>query len=559
MAIRTVAVTLRTGRHSLLAAVALLSLSQVASAQTVLPSDAKTTCIVSAVEFASWFTSGSVSLNGAVDPADSVTFSNMPNCPFYKWSAQMFLWLTSPVQSKYGGGTHVFNSPVFYDVSPPDANGDRTLSPNTPGRIRDFFASIPQTGRDKKPVVFDARGKMFPLVRTEVAPSGNPLIRNKLGQRIEIERPRLTPGAKLQLLDKQGKTLDQAARVLDRAGKGIDLKDARLVLNGRPFIVTKSGVAIDFEQGQADGSVLMAQNNSLVYYALQVNDVFAYLRTGQANGAIAATQFPTTPANLNAIVNFALAHNKSLPDANALAIELKSSWIDATGLANPGDYVTISARIPNYNTSSTTQWVPDGTSKVVQLAMVGMHVVGSTAGHPEMLWATFEHVNNAPNAQYTYRDAANVVKTVPQNSVGTWLFSTSGAGTFNVQRMELSGSNIVALAGKTIGPSDILRVNPWGSNTTSPTSTTPNTDIISINNSVINQLAAGDVRRKYIMTGTTWTIGGAAPTGGNEVGTNQMANATLETFFQPSNCFSCHGTNQFPVSHIYNAIKPLFP
>jgi hypothetical protein len=127
--------------RTLLAATALVSFSQIASAQTVLPANAKTTCTVSAVEFADWFISGTVTVNGGVDPANSLTFPNMPNCSFYKWSEQMFLWLTSPVPAKYGGGTHVFNSPVFYDVSPPDPNDGfkRTLTPNT--RVASAFST----------------------------------------------------------------------------------------------------------------------------------------------------------------------------------------------------------------------------------------------------------------------------------------------------------------------------------------------------------------------------------------------------------------------------------
>ena len=58
-----------------------------------------------------------------------------PFCSFYKWSQQMFLWLTSPVPSRYGAGSHVFNSPVFYAVSPPDSNNQRTLIPHAPGGI----------------------------------------------------------------------------------------------------------------------------------------------------------------------------------------------------------------------------------------------------------------------------------------------------------------------------------------------------------------------------------------------------------------------------------------
>ena len=121
----------------------------------------------------------------------------------------------------------------------------------------------------------------------------------------------------------------------------------------------------------------------------------------------------------------------------------------------------------------------------------------------------------------------------------------------------MSGKDIVALTGQTIGPSNVLRVSPWGSD---PANDAANTELVSINNSVISQLAAGDVRKNYVMIGNTWTIGGAAPApdGSNQVGTKQLANTTMETFFQPSNCFSCHTTNKFGVSHIYLKIKPLF-
>ena len=45
-----------------------------------------------------------------------------------------------------------------------------------------------------------------------------------------------------------------------------------------------------------------------------------------------------------------------------------------------------------------------------------------------------------------------------------------------------------------------------------------NTQVIGSNASVISQLLGGDVRRNYFQLGTTWTIGGAAPNGANEVG-----------------------------------------
>src|SRR6202521_2257129 len=555
-----------------LAAMALVSLSGLANAQTVVPSDASPTCAVSAVEFANWFTAGTVTANGGVDPADSITFPNIPNCSFYKWSEQMFLWLTSPVPSKYGGGTQVFNAPVFYDVSPLDAGGQRTLVPNIPGRIRIFGVKISQLGPQSKPVVFDNTGKMFTLVRPEVGPSGKPLIRNKAGQPVEIERTQIAPNGRPIFLDKAGKAIDQQVaqngtpRVLDRSGQPIDFRLNKIVVNGRPFFLDGSGNAIETEQGQADGNVLMAQGGKLVYYALQVNAMYAYFLTGtkKTPGGISPTPtlFPTTATDLNLIKAFGLAHSKAFPDPNALAVELKSAWIEAAGL-DASKYVMRTATIPTFDTSNPQHWVQNG-SKQAQLALVGMHVVGSAAGHPEMIWATFEHVNNTRNAPYSYINAANATINVPQNNAGTWLVSTTPpTATPNQPLMFVSGPDIIAISSTPTGPSDMLRDTPWGS----PGSrASKNTEVIAITNSVIGMLAAGDVRKNYIMTGTTWTIFGQPPNAGNQVGTNKMANTTMESFFQGGNCFSCHdgsnmlgGTGGSGLSHIWGPLKQLFP
>jgi hypothetical protein len=48
------------------------------------------------------------------------------------------------------------------------------------------------------------------------------------------------------------------------------------------------------------------------------------------------------------------------------------------------------------------------------------------------------------------------------------------------------------------------------------------------------------------------------------VGTNQMTNATLETYAQGSNCFDCHqntGSASNPtteISHVFGGLAPLF-
>jgi hypothetical protein len=568
-----------------------------ANAGTPLPANVKSTCAFSQTDFNALFESGSVAPNGIVLPADSFSFTPDPsniNCSFYKWSEQMFLWLTSPVPSRYGSGSHVFDSPVFYSLSPIDSNGHRTLIPHDqPLR---FLPLISQRGPRGQDVVFDSEGKVHNVVHAAVGPNRNLLVRDKAGQPVEVGRVQVAPDGKPLLLDRTNKQIDVqnqlngAPLLRNDLGEPLNLRAGTVLVNGIPHLVTTSGAVVQTEEAQAGGGALMAtQNNSLVFYLLQVNDVEAYFISGMKDNKITnptPTTFPTTGTVLGQITTFAQQApppftKPSFPDNVAMAVEVKSSWIETTGLANPGDYITIDATVPTYNPPlsqpNNTKSVQSGT-KQVKLALVGMHVVGSTLGHPEMLWATFEHVNNTPNPQYTFTTTSGTVGTQPADGPGGWVFSSKGAaGGTNNQRLAPNGTEIDAVSGQTIGPSDLVRVDPWGTSASDPNFTKNNTDIISINKNVIGLLAAGDARKNYILTGTTWIAGGLPPSTGTPVGTPSMANSTMETFFQPSNCFACHtddgqpgdgsmlGTPPGPdgfsggLSHVYAPIQPLFP
>lgn len=552
-----------------------------ARAQTI-PSDAQPICTVSAPVFATWFESGSVSANGVVNPANSVTFPNSPNCSFYQWSEQMFLWLTSPAPKTYGGGGgRIFDSPAFYDVSPPDASGDRTFLPHVPGRIRAFNLRAAKVGPHGLPVVIDKRGRMLEVEPPRLGPTGRQLILNSAGKQVEVERVTMGPNRKPIFLDKAGKQIVRP-RPLIRPQMMKALTVQKFMIGQFPIFLDPAGNVVDTEEGQADGGVLETQGGSLIYYAMMVNDVYAYFLTGTKDGGItpAPTKFPTTQADLDKITAFASAHGKTFPDPNALAVEIKTAWVETSAVSNPADYITMQATVPTFDKSNPNLWTPNG-QKTVQLALVSMHVVGSTAGHPEMIWATFEHFGNAPNAAYSYNSTTGP-KTVAQNTSGTWLFCANGASApFNDVHMHYVSPNIQSVSGHTISPSNIIRWKAWGGaanaspNPLDANTAASNTEIISINNSVRGQLAAGDIRLNYFMTGSTWTIGGAAPTtsfgnpgntGGNGVGTSQLANTALETYqqtdanFSPfaNNCFSCHVNNTTSVSHIFKALKPLF-
>ena len=94
--------TVKTAGFAGLVAGLAAGLAGTADAQ-VLPPNPDLTCVVPPTEFNSWFDTGHPGLNQPVKEADSVALNTSNNCNFYKWSEQMFLWLTSPASPPYQG------------------------------------------------------------------------------------------------------------------------------------------------------------------------------------------------------------------------------------------------------------------------------------------------------------------------------------------------------------------------------------------------------------------------------------------------------------------------
>jgi hypothetical protein len=365
------------------------------------PTDADPAGAVNPFTFNSWFAAGAPTLNGFVEPANSLTFSQQPyytntpkNFVFYSWAYQMFLWVTSPVPSKFGiAYATVLESPTFYDVSPANASGARTFIPHVSGQPRSFSVRAAQAGAHDLPVVMSKDGKMYEVEQSPKAANGNQIVANALGQRTEVSRINVVNGVPT-LYDPKGNAIANA-KALSQPGANQSRLVQELQAGRRKLYLDIVGKPIDTEVNQATGGVLVAQTGSLVYYETSVNDVYAYFRTqslenGAANGQ---QQFPTSQAELDGIVAYAHAHGRTITDPNALAIEIKTAWVETTGLPDPSSYITTTATIPTYDKSNPTHWVPNG-EKTTTLALVGMHVVGSTKDHPEMIWSTFEHQYN---------------------------------------------------------------------------------------------------------------------------------------------------------------------
>jgi hypothetical protein len=553
-----------------------------------LPQNVLVSCTVTKDTFNTWFKSGQATENGVVNPANSLGFPHNNNCDFYTWAEHMFLWITSKATGPYGNSGSVLESPVFYNVSPENAQGQRTLTAHVPNLPLKFTAHVNKNGPDRLPVILSKTGKMFEVEALTRNANTLQAVKGADGKVVQVGSVKLNPTGQATFLDKTGKEIQHPTAVFSHKVNRKNVVEEFLA-GTKPIFLDADGNQVQTEAGQATGDVLMDQHGSLVYYLSLVNDVYAWYLTASKNGYMPDNEFPTKQTTRDSICAYARMNHAILPDSNALAIEIKSSWVEASTLPDSAkNYFTVMATIPTYDTTNKVKWIPTG-EKTVKMALTGMHVVGSVANHPEMVWSTFEHQQITPNALYTYVDVNNNVDTVKQDTGSNWLFTNNaGYASPNVSHMTNTDSitNIVsdtifANPGFNISASNTLMINPWGSALGSPTnqedksSAASNSEILSINNTIYGLLVGNDLRKNYLLIGATWTFGGAPPTGtsygyggdtaaGVSIGTSVLANSTMETYFQSAqfSCFTCHSSNPAgltptDLSHIFGGIQPL--
>lgn len=317
----------------------------------------------------------------------------------------------------------------------------------------------------------------------------------------------------------------------------------------------------------------LSSDSSLVYYGIHVNDVYAYFVSGYKLGFLTSiTEFPTNEEGLDSILNFAKDYYgvPTPADSQALTMEVKTSWVLTSAVEDSTKYICTSAMVPVFTHESPALWTWDGTTlNDVRLALVGIHIVGPVTDHPEMVWASFEHVDNTSDVNYYYQDTNGVTKKVENisngNPVSGFLFtdSTTSVSNSNAEYMKYLADSLKANLEHTISASSTVRVNPFGSDST-PSSALNNSEIISLNQFIQNGLAPGDLRQNYFLLGATWT-NGVIPTspGAETIGSSTLANSTMETYFQSQNCFGCHQNGGSPsknldgLSHIFGKIEGL--
>jgi hypothetical protein len=143
--------------------------------------------------------------------------------------------------------------------------------------------------------------------------------------------------------------------------------------------------------------ILIDQNGNSLYYSIQVNPGFAsFIHENKLETSAAIQAYPNDPALKNLFFPAGVA-------------EFKAAWQvvegDAAAIADQTkDYVSFTTTVP------TIHAVPDpktGMQTIVEnrdqprsvtVRLLAVHVVFTLPGHPEFIWASFEHTKGAPDA-----------------------------------------------------------------------------------------------------------------------------------------------------------------
>ena len=243
------------------------------------------------------------------------------------------------------------------------------------------------------------------------------------------------------------------------------------------------------------------------------------------------------------------------------SIELKASW-------RP-----ISRQDPNYGRFHTIKNVTIEDPQTGQcarrdMALVGIHLVYAPAGHPELVWATFEHVANGPDGPCVPGKT-----TKPPAGYADWTYNDSKST--DCAKANYWPAPTDPAPQPPYPPTQAFRDWPYGNDSGNAQGKDHIGVIRALNSSAAGVLPADSVWKNYYLIGSVWTTKGALPAvqpsasdPGNLAGSTLLANLTMETFTQTPNplvptavqensCLFCHNTvadssRSFKVSHAFN-------
>jgi hypothetical protein len=316
---------------------------------------------------------------------------------------------------------------------------------------------------------------------------------------------------------------------------------------------------------EADGNMLVALNGYPVYASVHFNA--SYLQTAQQNLVI------TGAFDANAQKDDYFSVGAAVFKATWLGLNpATQSWAAGTYSTQPptGAFVT-QAQVP-----VLTSEVIDGFTIIhpvipsqvvtINVALVGLHVVGYANNHPEFLWGTFEHNQNAP----MLADNTFTTSLTPDPNNHTFYQGKTPYTQVNLANQNPGTVPVLNATTQTLSPvTNVVQENATGGENFSPAGPANITAL----NTASQAVLAGQTNptqalfANYRLIGTVWLAPNSysiTSTAANAVGSVNLANSTAETFQQvasnanPSkvqNCFTCHNATSYSFQAIPHAVR----
>ncbi len=286
---------------------------------------------------------------------------------------------------------------------------------------------------------------------------------------------------------------------------------------------TTADIESIFQAGPGN-KVLVDQNGEVVFYSNHLDEVFWNFIVDNQLYDLAKLQAAQGPA-----LDFATG-----------ALELKAAWRvaekDGQVLIPDADrrFYVVATSIPTVTVNAQGHVKEDPNTMIpARMALIGMHVTGTVKGHPEFIWATFEHVDNAPQCN---ADASRPA-TVGPGPTGLWSLYKPGTLTGACNQFDVSDP---------LAAVNVCLVHPQGGGNTD------NQNAVVTLNENVHALPLSPPWTNYVLGGGVWTSGQVPLNNGafsaedladhkaTQLGSLDLANTTMETFTQNDNCFACH-------------------
>jgi hypothetical protein len=291
------------------------------------------------------------------------------------------------------------------------------------------------------------------------------------------------------------------------------------------------------------GGAVVDQRGRAVYYGLHMNNTFvSFVRK---NNLTTAAGIDAAPADLQ---------------FEPGCLEFKSSWRVVAKGEDTSNVFTTMAILPTLVTKDNRVIVDPTQPRQELVALVGLHVVGVAKGHPEFIWATFEHVTNSPDLPI---DMANIPLPAVAITDDDWTFCPKGtlANKCNLNN-GINSSHPLALtdpANQTLTPkTPVFRHFAFGGDDPR--------GVVTLNGSVHEKLPKQlTLWKNYELIGAVWIDNPADVFKEDQdfpdevlAGATKLSNSTMETFTQNTarNCFSCHRTKEESVPGTTFTLKP---